>query len=114
MDLDSYCPGNGPPTEALKGCLKDVMESGQYILGHDLILKAIDEGRVGMVVIAAKAQQPNMSQILLATITQSTAVKVYQGTAQELGEACGKEHVNYIAILNEAHIDAIHKLGVVH
>ncbi|SPP89445.1 Hypothetical predicted protein [Drosophila guanche] len=95
----------------LKTCLKEVIRSGDYIVGHEQIMQAIEAGNVGMVVVAYHAEEPYKSQILLATLSKHTKVRVFRGTPQELGETCGMEHLNSIVVLDDVINDIISNLG---
>ncbi len=65
-----------------------LLENGKYTIGFETTVKALEKGKVKLIIVSANCPKNKMNKI--ETIGKEVKILTYPGTSIELGEACGK------------------------
>jgi len=82
--------------------LKDLLETGKYIIGSKRSLKALKLGQAKMIIMAENAPPSYKKKALYYAKLAKVPVYIYKGTSVELGTLAGKPfRISMIAVLDE-------------
>jgi len=84
--------------------LRDIrlaVDTGEVALGSRTAAKAVSDDKAKLVVVAAKGKRKIVEDMLHNSAVAGIKAIKYDGSAVELGTACGKPYpVNVLAIIN--------------